>query len=195
MPKLQMKNGKNIFSEANETAVFNNGKIVSLRQTIPGVGEKLFSFTHSEDGKPFTLTDEEGISLHISLFKDSKIQSIEMPNGEIYTVNWDTDSSNNSVAANLNCGGNLIPPPEGNPCRDALVAISIAAGVCALTPGSVACWAATANAAYHKYRCYEATHLAMNSKHRNLRTYAMSKFKRKFLNGNKTAKKMKLLES
>lgn len=186
---------ENIISQANETAIYNNGKLVSLEQTIPGIGDKLFTFTHSENGKPLTVTDENGISLYVSFYKDSRIQSVEMPDGEILTVDWNKNSSNVWIAENLNCGNNATPRPPSNPCRDALVSIGVAAYVCANYPGSVGCWAATAKAGYDTYRCYESTRLAANSKKiRTTEIYAInSKFNRKAIKETGTFKKSKEL--
>lgn len=163
----------NIFSKANETAVFQNGKIVSLGQPIPNEGEKYFSFTHAQDGMSFTLTDENGINLQVFLYEDGRIQSVVMPNGESVVVNWTQTSSGTWVTENLSCNNNLMEAP-GNPCRDALVATIIAIGICTASPGSGACWGATSNAAYHVFRCYEATHprAILPNKMDNLKNYA-----------------------
>jgi len=174
-----------LFSSANESVILNNGKVSFFKLAVPNVGEKQFTFAHAADGKSFTMTDENGLQLGVSLSADRRIQSVTMPNGEIF--NWTQDSSGNWFPKNLECNGNLVEGPNTNtnPCRDAVVAAAIALGICAELPGSVACWGATATAAYHAYRCWEATHLAISPNNtKNLRNYA-----RRFDFGQKTANK------
>jgi hypothetical protein len=109
-----------------------------------------------------------------------------MPNGEKIVFNWKEASPGNWFVESFKCGNNRIDVPgHGNPCRDAAVAAGVALLVCAGSPGSIACWGATATAAYHAYRCYEATHFAMiPNKTKNLRNYA-----RRFQFGQKSANK------
>lgn len=185
---------ESIYSQANATAIFNNGQIVSIEQTIPGVGDKTFTFTHSVDNKPLTITDENDISLGITFYKDGRIQSVEMPNGERMSVVWN-ESTNGWIAEDIICDNDLVQAPrQSNPCRDAVAASAIALGMCTLSPGSAACWAATANAAYHTYRCYEATRLAFNSKKlQNVKIYALTpKSERNVRKENKIFRKSKV---
>lgn len=188
-----------IFSRANETAVFENGKITSLKQPILNGGEKHFSFIHAEDGKSFTLTDENGLGLQVFLYEDRRIQSIVMPNGEKVDVTWKQTSSGDLFPENLKCNNNSMEAPEdgNNPCRDAIIATAIAIGVCTASPGSAACWAATANAAYHTYRCWEATQFAFSPTNtEDLMNYARRfEFRQKSSNKERIAKNLKLLNN
>jgi hypothetical protein len=175
-----------LFSSANESAILNNGKVSFLKLAVPNAGEKQFTFAHAADGKSFTMTDENGLQLGVSLSTDRRIQSVTMPNGEKIVFIWTQDASGNWIPKNLECNGNLVEGPNnnGNPCRDAAVAAAIAIGLCAAMPGSISCWSATANAAYHAYRCYEATHWGSSPNNKNLRNYA-----RRFDFGQKTSNK------
>ncbi len=151
--KMQLEN---FFSSANESAILDKGKVSFLKLPISNEGEKLFSFTYAEDERSFNITDEKGLKLQVFLSEDRRIQSVVMPNGKKVNIKWIQNSSGDWIAddENFNCDNSFM---DGNPCRDAAVATSIALGVCALTGGlSVPCVAATANAAYHTYRCYEA---------------------------------------
>lgn len=183
-----MKQWEKIFSTANESAIFENGKVIFLKQPISNEGEKLFSFIHAEDGKSFVLTDEKGIKLPVALYNDKRIQSIVMPNGEKVVINWKQTSSGKWFPdnKNLGCDKNSLESSEdgSNPCRDAVVAVAVAAFVCAASPGSAGCWAATANAAYHTYRCYEATQLAIIPNNNSLRSH-----ERRFVFGQTYSKK------
>ncbi|HLM02718.1 MAG TPA: hypothetical protein VK400_16820 [Pyrinomonadaceae bacterium] len=186
------------FSSADKSAVWTGGKISFLRLAIPNVGEKEFSFIHTADDKFFTLTGEYGLNLGVSGFDDRRVQSITMPDGKKVFINWTQNSAGDWIPDTLECENNLIPAPGGsNPCRDALAAITVAAFVCSLAPGSVGCLGATANAAYHTYRCYEATHLAINPNNlNNLKNYA-GRFEsaRKSPNKWKPEKKIRLRKS
>ena len=71
-----------IFSSANETAIFDNGKVSFLKIPITDQGEKLLTFIYAEDAKSFTMTDEKGVNLQVFLGNDKRIESIIMPNGK-----------------------------------------------------------------------------------------------------------------
>src|SRR5688572_17781096 len=43
---------------ARDTAVIENGKIRSLKLTVPNDRERLLLFEHAEDGKSFTIVDD-----------------------------------------------------------------------------------------------------------------------------------------
>lgn len=150
------------FSSAKESAIFENEKIIFMKLPIPNEGEKQFTFEHTKDGKSFFMTDEKGVRLQVFLDDNGKVSSVIMPDGKRTFLSWKTTTTDYQVLDSIKVDGqnlNLLEAPGGDPCRDALVAGAIAAGVCAATGGAVspACWAATANAAYHTYRCYEAT--------------------------------------
>lgn len=182
--EITQEQWEKLFSSANESAVLDNGKISFLKLAIPNEGEKQFSFTHSEDGKSFTLIDETGLRLGVFLYDDKRIQSVIMPNGEKIVFNWKQVSTGNWIVESLKCGDSLA----NNPCRDAAVAAAVALGICTLSPGSVACWGATVNAAYLAYKCYEATHLSISPNNtKNLRNYA-----RRFEFGRKTSNKKRM---
>lgn len=151
-----------LFSSAKESVISENGRVTFLRLQIPKVGEKQFSFVHHENGRSFTMNDESGVALKVTLFKDGRIESVEMPNGQKMQIQWKQNEFGDWFPETISCNSksvstNLIEMEVGNPCRDAAAATVIAIGICAATGASTACWAATANAAYHTYRCYEAT--------------------------------------
>lgn len=151
-----------IFSSANATAMFNDGKVGFIKIPVPNEGEKFFTFEHSKDEKSFILTDEKGLKLQIFLGKDKRIQSIIMPDGKRAVFNWKQVSNGIWVNESIKFEGNTMLRvclvKESSACRDAAVASAIALGVCAATGGlSVPCLAATANAAYQTYKCYEST--------------------------------------
>lgn len=184
-----------LFSSANESAVLNNGKVSFLKLAIPNGGEKQFTFAHAADGKSFTMTDENGLQLGVFLSADRRVQSVTMPNGEKMIFNWVQDSSGNWFPKNLECNGNLVEGPgRSNICRDAAIAAAIALGTCAMAPGSIGCWTATATAAYLAFKCYEETHLAINPNNpSNLRNYArQSEFRSKSANKGRTAGRFSL---
>jgi hypothetical protein len=145
---------------ADRTATFENGKIKSVKILVDGEGEKLINFEHSTDGRSFTIIDEHNARIQVFSEK-GKISSIKMPDsGQAIFQYVQTDGVSIFNDLTFNYANNLnvpIRPRNGNPCRDALVAIGVAAGLCAVTPGSAGCWAATATAGYHTYRCYEST--------------------------------------
>lgn len=53
----------NIVTKANESAIFENGKMKSVRLAIPNEGEKTLSFGYAEDDKSFTIVDEKAKEL------------------------------------------------------------------------------------------------------------------------------------
>lgn len=177
IPESQL--GK-FFASAKESAILDDdGKLVFIKLPTANGGEKNFTFEHAKDGKSFIMTDENGVRLQVFLNEDLTVSSVIMPDGEKAVFNWKKTAGNleplgtirfrgkDFSTNNLNpcsTSGNILTDNldgggGGNPCRDAVAANLIAAGVCAATGGglSPACWAAVANAAYHTYRCYEAT--------------------------------------
>jgi hypothetical protein len=148
---------------ASKTATFENGKIKSVKIFVNGEGEKLLNFEHAADGKSFTIIDDQNKRIQVFLDKN-QISSVKMPDGgeATYKYTENSDGSRNFSDVDFTYINRFGPnhiPRQTNPCRDAIVASSIALAVCAASgPLSAGCWAATANAAYHTYRCYESTH-------------------------------------
>jgi len=154
-----------IFASANETAIFDNEKLSFVKLPISNDEVKLFTFDHAEDGKSFTLIDENAIRLQVSTGEDKRIQSIVMPDGKKAIFHWKQNSNGHWITESIKFeGSNTLRVCltngilENTVCRDAAAAATIALGICAATGGaSVPCWGATATAAYLAYKCYEKT--------------------------------------
>lgn len=71
-----------------KTAVFENGKLKSVRIPVSGEGEKLLIFEYSEDDKSFTVIDEKGKRIKILLDNNRKISSVIFPNGSGAVYSW-----------------------------------------------------------------------------------------------------------
>lgn len=152
------------FSSVQDSAIVNDGKLIFVKMPISGI-EKQLSFEHAADSNSFTITDEKGIRLEVFLNNKSQISRVLLPNGKYAVFDWRKTENNIQILQNVKIDGtnldlaSLVDAPGGNVCRDAAVAATIALGICAATGGaSVACWSATASAAYLAYRCYEQTH-------------------------------------
>lgn len=157
------KQWERFFVSANESVVWDNGKVGFLKVQAPNAGEKSFFFTHELTS--VSITDEKGVRIGVSLFDDSRIRSLELPSGAKVSIAWMKSPSGEWVPEIVGCSQSRVhytktssAAMEAGSCDDAIAAIAIAAGVCAVSPGSAGCWAATANAAYQTYKCYRETH-------------------------------------
>lgn len=154
---------KNIFSKANESAVFEDGKIKTLKLPIPDEGEKLLTFKHIDD-KSFSIVDEKGKRFKIFLDESKKISSIIFPNGEKGVFNWKLTPNGYWVVESIKFDSKKSTQTkiaDGDCyqiCEDAAAYTTIAIGVCIASGGlSLACATATAVATYKTYNCYKCT--------------------------------------
>ena len=102
-------------------------------------------------------------SINVQNTVNEKVTHILMPNGKMAFYNWKKDSKQNWVIESIKFeGGKIVrcrPVENGNgsDCEKAAAAAVIAIGICAASPGSLACWSATATAAYMAYLCWKST--------------------------------------
>ncbi len=165
--KIVENQWEKFFASANESAIFNDGKVVFMKLPTDNGREKSFTFEHAKDGRSFVMIDESGIRLQVFLNKNKRISSVIMPNGEKAIFNWKKTTGDFDLLESVKFDGKNdihiqtdVPRGGGSStaCRDALFYTGIAFAVCAATGGglSPACWAATANAAYHALKCAES---------------------------------------
>ncbi len=152
---------------ALETATYENGVLKSARLQIPFDTERLFTFDSSPDGKSLTITDDSGVSVQIIQDSGSRISALVLPQGVLASFKWNQSTSGGDFIEEISVkpdsyssGYSLFEIEAGPDCYEAseraAAASVIAFGVCAVSPGSTACWAATATAAYLTYRAWVA---------------------------------------
>jgi len=152
---------QNVFLKANESAVFENGKLQSLRLKLPKDLERYLTFEHAVDGRSFTIV-EDGRRIVVVLDDQRRISTIIFPNGKKALFEWKQQPNGYWVPASIKVDGRDVSRTDGfteadcyDVCRNAAVAATIAMGVCITTgPISVACISSTASAAYATYVCY-----------------------------------------
>lgn len=155
---------QNVLSKANESAVFENGKIQSLRLTLPKDRERFLTFEHAEDGRSFTIV-EGGRRTLVVLDSQRRISEITFPDGKKAAFEWVKGPNGFWVPSSIKVDGRDLCKGNANGlveegdchqiCQNAAAATVIAIGVCAVSgPFSVSCWSSTATAAYATYLCY-----------------------------------------
>lgn len=155
---------QNVFLQANESAVFENGKLQALRLKLPKDRERYLTFEHAVDGRSFTIV-EDGRRTVVVLDDQRRISTIIFPNGKKALFEWVQQPNGYWVAASIKVDGRdlcrtnrLAEQDCYDICRNAAVAATIALGVCITTgPVNVACISSTASAAYATYLCYSCT--------------------------------------
>jgi hypothetical protein len=160
--KAQTTEWQNVLAKANESAVFENGKIQSLRLALPKDRERFLTFEHAEDGQSFTIV-EEGRRTLVVFDSQRRISTITFPDGKKAAFEWVKGPNGFWVASSIKVDGRDVCKRNGlteeagcyDVCQNAAAATVIAVGVCAVSgPWSVSCWSSTAAAAYATYLCY-----------------------------------------
>ena len=152
-------------TKAVDAAVFENGKIRSLKVALPNDRERLLTFEHADDQRSFTIVDE-GRRIVVKLNEYGRISGVIFPSGKKAVFDWLMMPTGYWVPAAMKVDGKELSRTsslvDGDGCYDicqtAAAAAAIAIGQCiASGPLSAACAAATATAAYATYRCYRCT--------------------------------------
>jgi hypothetical protein len=162
--KAQTAEWQNVLSKANESAVFEDGKIQSMRLTLPKDRERFLTFEHSKDGRSFTIL-EDGRRTLVVLDDQRRISAITYPDGKKAALEWVQGPNGFWVPSSIKVDGREMCKGSSNGlveeggcydvCQNAAAATVIAVGVCAVSgPWSSSCWSSTAAAAYATYLCY-----------------------------------------
>lgn len=157
--KAETAEWQNAFTRAIESATFENGKLGSIRLSLPNDRERYLTFEHSQDGRSFTIL-EDGRRTVVFIDDQRRITSMVFPDGKKAVFEWTQGPNRFWIPKAIKVDGNVITSSLTEAdcydvCRNAAAASTIALGVCAATgPTSVACWSATASAAYATYVCY-----------------------------------------
>lgn len=153
---------QNVLAKANESAVFEDGKIRSLRLTLPKDRERFLTFEHAKDGQSFTMI-EDGRRTLVVFDDQHRISTITFPDGKKAAFEWVQGPNGFWIPSSIKvdgrdmCKRNSLTEEAGcyDVCQNAAAATVIAVGVCAVSgPWSVSCWSSTAAAAYATYLCY-----------------------------------------
>ena len=157
---------QSVIAKAMESAVYEDGKIRSIKMKLPGDRERLLTFEHAEDGRSFTMIDA-GLKVVVRLNEYGRISEVISPNGKRAVFEWLMMPTGYWVPSAINvdgknlCSGSGFTDEDGSCreiCEQAAAASAIAVGTCiAAGPTSAACWSATATAAYLTYRCYRCS--------------------------------------
>lgn len=158
--KAESAEWQNVLAKANESAVSENGKLQSLRLTLPKDHERYLTFEHAKDGRSFTIL-ENGLRIVVVLDELRRISSIVYPNGKKALFEWVQAPNGYWVPKSIKvdgrniCSGLVEEAGCSDICQNAAAATVIAVGVCLVSgPASVSCWSSTAAAAYATYLCY-----------------------------------------
>lgn len=165
-PETAAAEFQSVVSKAMDTAVIQNGKLRSLKISLPGDRERWLTLEHSSDDRSFAII-EDGRKIRVVLDDSRRISEIVFPNGRSLKYEWVMTPSGYWVPASIKLDGKevrrsntLVNDDDCAPiCERAAQAAIIALGVCtAAGPLTLACWTATAVAAASAYQCYRCTH-------------------------------------
>ncbi|HUR98222.1 MAG TPA: hypothetical protein VMZ26_09185 [Pyrinomonadaceae bacterium] len=152
---------QNVLAKANESAVFENGKLRSLRLTLPNDRERYLTFEHAKDGRSFTIVEDGRRTVTVQLDDQRRISDITFPNGKKVVFEWVQTADGNWLPKPIKadgldvCNGFMEESGCYDVCQNAAAAAAIAIGVCAAAgPLSTPCWTSTAAATYATYLCY-----------------------------------------
>ncbi|MDQ3180268.1 MAG: hypothetical protein M3Q33_07085, partial [Acidobacteriota bacterium] len=152
-----------------------NGRVIQIGiQPVSGTTTEVLQLGYDSNGLS-SVTDSRGVTVTIQRNEVGAVKGFIFPDGGTVDLNskgcvavdtFNITHLNKTIDSILYTDGfqSYRPRPRGGgACRDAAWAAAYGLAICAATGGtSVACWAATANAAYHAYRCYEETHPNQN---------------------------------
>lgn len=147
-----------VLSKASESAIFDNGKLQSLRLHLPKDRERYLTFEHAKDGRSFTIV-EDGRRTIVVLDDKRRISTIIFPDGKKAVFEWVLGPNGFWMPASIKVdgrevGNSITEASCYDVCQNAAAAAAIALAVCVTAPGTVGCWSATASAAYATYVCY-----------------------------------------
>lgn len=152
-----------VMTKAMDSAVVENGKVRSLKITLPNDRERLLTLEHAEDNRSFTIVDE-GRRIRVLLDEARRISEVIFPNGKKARFAWAmapngywVPSAIKVERAELCRSGALVEQDCRPVCERAAQATVIAIGVCAVSGPTLPCWTATAVAAAATYQCYRCT--------------------------------------
>lgn len=165
-PRAEAEQLQSIITKAIDSAVYENGKIRSVKVSLPNDRERLLTLEHSKDGRSFTMIDE-GRKVVVLLNEYGRISEIIFPNSKKAVFEWLMMPTAYWVPTAIKVDGidlsrsSALVEADGSCydiCQAAAAASAIAIGQCiASGPLSPACASATATAAYATYRCYRCT--------------------------------------
>lgn len=151
-------------TKAVDTAVFENGRVRSIRITLPNDRERLLTFEHAEDQRSFTISDA-GRKIRVVLDDLRRISEVIFPDGKKAKFEWVKAPTGYWVPATIKIDGKELRPDYNvvgdcsEVCERAAALTVLAMGTCiAAGPLSAACWAATGAATLATYYCYRCTH-------------------------------------
>ena len=164
-PDVQAAQFQSVVVQAMDTAVVENGKLRSLKISLPGDRERSLTFEHSNDDRSFTMVDGSQ-RIHVVLDDLRRISEIIFPNGKRVEYDWAMTPTGYWVPSAMKVDGkdvrrSSILSEEGDCgaiCERAAHAAVIALGVCAAAgPLTLPCWTATSAAAAAAYQCYRCS--------------------------------------
>jgi hypothetical protein len=155
----------NTISKAKDTAVFENGRLKSLRIRLPKTEEQLVTFEYPGDDKSFTMVTA-GRRITVLLDHDRRISAVIFPDGKRAEFSWALAPNGYWVPATIKIDGRDINQSSfiddgscADKCQHAAAVTVIAIGTCVASgPASAACWGATAAAGLATYYCYRCSH-------------------------------------
>jgi hypothetical protein len=162
---------QNVLAKANESAIFEDGKIRSIRLTLPKDRERFLTFEHAKDGQSFTII-EDGRRTLVVFDDQRRISTVTFPDGKTAAFEWVQGPNGFWIPSSIKVDGRDMCKRNGlveeagcyDLCQNAAAATVIAIGVCGVSgPWSVACWSSTAAAAYATYLCYRCANPQVES--------------------------------
>lgn len=155
---------------ANTTVTDANGRVIQIEiLPVSGTTREVLHLGYDSSGLLSSVTDSRGVTVGIQRNGTGEVRGFIFPDGgtvdlglrgceSLDTLNITRlDKTIDSILFSNGFDSYRPRPRGGSACRDAAWAAAVGLAICAASPGSVACWGATANAAYHALRCYEST--------------------------------------
>jgi len=144
-----------------------NGRVIQIGiQPTSGTTTEVLQLGYNGN-ELSSVTDSRGVTVTIQRNEAGAVNGFTFPDGGTIDLNskgcvaidtFNITHLNKTVDSILYSDGfqSYRPAPRaGSACRDAAWAAALGLAICAASPGSIACWGATANAAYHALRCWE----------------------------------------